>query len=153
MRFSSLDSAITAGAPAGQQYIVFKQNSRSNSFEGYVLGKSRIGGSDIFSFVVSSSAGQSVAAQSLSLITTGVWYHVAGVRGPNFLQLYVNGQLEGQTNVSFPQDYGNLPLYFGSSGQPYKDSKLAGALDAVALYNRALSQSEIAADSMAANVG
>ena len=47
-----------------------------------------------------------------TLIATGVWYHLAAVRGSNFTQIYVNGQLERQTNVSFALDYGNQPLYF-----------------------------------------
>ena len=40
-------------------------------------------------------------------VATGIWYHVAGVRGSNFVQLYVNGRLENQTNITFAQDYGN----------------------------------------------
>ena len=67
------------------------------------------------------------------------------MRGSNYIQLYVNGQLERQTTVSFPQDYGNSPLLFGSSGQSYWDGKLKGMLDEVSLYNRALSAAEIAA--------
>ena len=78
-------------------------------------------------------------------MTTGVWYHVAAVRGSNSMQLYVNGQLEGQGAVSFAQDYGTLPLYFGTSGQGSWDHKLNGMLDEVSLYNRALASSEVAA--------
>jgi len=70
---------------------------------------------------------------------------VVGVRGSNYVQLYKDGQLEAQTNVNFPQDYGNLPLYFGTSGQSYYDHRMHGDLDEVSLYDRALSASEIAA--------
>ncbi len=143
VRFSSLDSAVNG--PAGQQYIVFKQNSRTTDFEGYNLIKLRAAGGDVLAFMLASAAGEVVALQSATLVTTGVWYHVAGVRGSNFAQLYVNGQLERQTNVSFPQDYGSYPLFFGSSGQAYWDGKLNGMLDEVSLYNRALASNEIAA--------
>ena len=61
------------------------------------------------------------------------------------MQLYVNGQLESQTNVSFAQDYGTLPLYFGTSHETYWDGKLKGRLDEVSLYNRALCSNEVAA--------
>ena len=44
VRFASLDSTVS-GAPAGEQYIVFKQNTRNSNFEGYYLGKSRVTGS------------------------------------------------------------------------------------------------------------
>jgi hypothetical protein len=47
--------------------------------------------------------------------------------------------------VGFPQGYGPYPLYFADTGQSYYDPKFAGALDEVALYNRALSSNEIQA--------
>jgi hypothetical protein len=142
--FNSLDSTASGGSPAGYQYIVFKQNSRPSGFEGFVLSKIRLSGGDAFRFLVTSSAGASVGISSVTLISTGVWYHLAGVRGPNFTQLFVNGQLEAQATVTFPQDYGNLPLYFGTTGQSYWDHKFSGELDEVSLYNRALSSNEIA---------
>jgi hypothetical protein len=151
VRFSSLESAGTASA--GQQYIVFKQNSRSSFFEGYSLAKMRTAGGDVLAFVVSSALGQLAQLQSTTPVTTGLWYHVAGVRGSDFTQLYVNGQLERQTNVTFPQDYGNYPLFLGSSGQAYWDGKLKGSLDEVSLYNRTLSSNEIAAIYMAGSAG
>jgi len=81
-------------------------------------------------------------------LATGVWYHVAAVRGANFTQLYVNGYLESQTNVDFAQDYGAWPLWFGTSGQSYWDHKLNGLLDEVSLYDRALSSNEVAASTL-----
>jgi uncharacterized protein Usg len=94
-----------------------------------------------------------VEAEGVTLVTTGVWYHVAAVRGPDFLQLYVNGNLDAQVSVDFPQDYGTLPLYFASSGESYWDCKLSGSLDEVSLYNRVLSADEIAAIYQAGSSG
>gem|GEM_PF-1882146 len=142
VRFSGLDSA--GNATVGQQYIVFKQNTLGSNFEGYDLSKSRVAGNDFFVFRVSSSSGLGAVAIATNPITAGVWYHVAGVRGSNFIQVYVNGQIHAQTAVSFPQNYGTLPLYFGSSGQTFWDRKFRGTLDEVSLYNRALSPTEIA---------
>jgi hypothetical protein len=79
------------------------------------------------------------------VVMTNVWYHVAGVRGSNYIQIYVNGQLQGQTNVSFPQNYGTNALYFGTSGETSWDHKLYGVLDEVSLYNQALASNEVAA--------
>jgi LmbE family N-acetylglucosaminyl deacetylase len=143
--FSALDSDGAGGSPPGQQYIVFKQNSLNGYLEGYSLSKARTDGGDVFSFTISSGSGQVLSLQSATLVATGVWYHVAGVRGPDFTQLYVNGQLESQTNANFPQDYGTNALFFGSSGQASWDHKFAGMLDEVSLYDRALAAGEIAA--------
>jgi lysophospholipase L1-like esterase len=142
--FSALNSWVS-GAPSGDQYIVFKQNTRSSDFEGYDLGKTRVSGSDVFRFLVSSASGQAVDIHSTTALATGVWYHVAGVRGSNFTQIYVNGRLEGQATVTSTQDYGAYPLLFGTSGNSSWDGRLKGLLDEVSLYNRALSSNEIVA--------
>ncbi len=144
VRFNSLDSAGLGECPAGEQFLVFKQNTRYGDFEGFDLNKTRISGVDVFKFMISSSEGRSVEIDSSAALATGVWYHVAAVRGSNFVQLYVNGQLQAGAAVTFPQDYGTMPLYFGTSGQSYWDRKLNGTLDEVTLYNRALSSTEIA---------
>jgi hypothetical protein len=109
VRFSGLDSQSFGGSPAGDQYIVFKESSSiCNNFEGFDLSKTRIGGNDVFRFLVASASGQEIELDSITPLTTNIWYHVAGVRGSNFTQIYFNGQLQGQTNVNFPQDYANL---------------------------------------------
>ncbi len=144
VKFNSLNSSVS-GANAGEQYMVFKQNTRTGNFEGYYLGKTRISGADHFTFQVSSSGGTTVELDSVTTVTTNTWYHVTAVRGTNFAQLFVNGALEVQATVSFAQDYGTLPVYFGTSGQTYWDGKLSGVLDEVSLYSRALVTNEIAA--------
>jgi hypothetical protein len=143
VRYSSLDEPGNT-ENIGTAYMVFKQNSQTANFEGYNLGKHRYA-YDLFVWEVSSAAGQATQLDSITQIFTNVWYHVAGVRGSNYTQLYVNGVLEAQTNVSYPQDYTNLPLFLGSSGAVYYDRKLGGNLDEVSLYNRPLSSNEIAA--------
>jgi Leucine-rich repeat (LRR) protein len=153
VRFSSLDSAGSGGSPAGDQYIIFKQNTRTADFEGIDVSKTRVAGIDHFRFLVSSATGQSAEMESATAISTNVWYHLAAVRGSNFTQLYVNGVLERQTNVAFAQDYGTLPLFFGSSGQSFWDHKFKGTLDEVSLYNRVLSAAEIFAIYSATNSG
>jgi len=143
VRFDALDTPGTA--PTGQQYLVYKQNSLNSDFAGYALSKVRVAGGDTFEWRVSAATEATAAVTASTLIATGVWYHVAAVRGSNFLQIHVNGQLQQQGNVSFPQNYGGHPLYFGSSGQAFWERKFCGVLDEVTLYNRALSSSEITA--------
>lgn len=158
MFLNSLDSP--GNANVGHQYVIFKQNSRTvgPGQEGFDLSKDRYLRSgtnvDLFYFNVCSADGTTlIEVDSLTAVTTGVWYHVAGVRGSNFIQLYVNGQLEAQASVNFPQDYGAQPLYFGTSGLPSWDRKFSGKLDEVSLYNRVLSSNEIAAIYQAGSAG
>jgi Leucine-rich repeat (LRR) protein len=152
--FASLNSGPSnATAPQGTQYIVFKQNSQSENFEGFSLGKTRLSSRDAINFEVTSVTGTNLELDSVTSIASNVWYHVAGVRGSNFLQLYINGVLESQTNVTFAQNYGTLPLYFGTTGQPSWDRKFKGVLDEVSLYNRALASNEVYSIYAAASAG
>src|SRR3954471_1042177 len=64
VRFSALDSAGSGGSPAGDQYIVFHQNTRSTDFEGFDLSKTRVGSSDVFRFLISSASGQTAEIHS-----------------------------------------------------------------------------------------
>src|SRR5262249_16008290 len=95
-------------------------------------------------FGVTSATGVAAEVDSTAAIATNVWYHLAAVRGSNFIQLYVNGAFIGQASVTFAQSYGTLPMFFGTSGQSFLVHKLSGTLDEVSLYNRALTSNEIA---------
>lgn len=144
-----LTNATANGGYAGQQYIIFHQNAEMYNFEGFDLAKDRrppgdpSDTNDTWCFEVTDTTGTNIFVESVTHVQTNVWYHLAGVRGSNYIQLYVNGVLEAQTSVGFPQSYGPFPLYFADTGEYYYDPKFAGALDEVALYNRALSSNEI----------
>jgi len=152
VRCDNLNATGNGGYP-GQQYMIFHQNSMEYNFEGFDLAKDRrppyVGTNDTWCFEVTSttgsSSGSNVFVESTIFVQTNVWYHLAGVRGSNYIQLYVNGQLQAQTSVDFPQSYGTTPLYFADTGEHYYDPKFAGALDEVTYYNRALGSNEIAA--------
>ncbi|HWQ91187.1 MAG TPA: immunoglobulin domain-containing protein, partial [Clostridia bacterium] len=145
VNFSSLDSISDGGAPPGEQYLVFRQNSRRGDFEAFTLKKIRGSGGDVFTFLIASATGELAELDATVPIVTNTWYHVAGVRGADRIWLYVDGQLVAERPVDFPQDYGDYPLLFGTTGQSYWDRKLNGALDEVALYDRPLTSEEIAA--------
>jgi Concanavalin A-like lectin/glucanases superfamily len=148
IRCDLLDTPSLGSYP-GQQYIIFHQNAEEYDFEGFDLAKDRrpigIATNDTWCFECTSVAGLNTFVESQTFVHTNEWYHIAGVRGSNYIQLYVNGVLEAQTNIDFPVGYGNTPLYFATTGQSYYDHKFAGALDEVGFYNRALSSNEIAA--------
>ncbi len=148
IRSDNLNATPNGGYP-GQQYIIFHQNAEMFNFEGFDLAKDRRvnglpgGTNDTWCFEVTSVEGLNTFVESQTYVHTNVWYHVAGVRDATNIYLYVNGVLEAQTPVSFPQGYGPYPLYFSDTGESYYDPKFCGALDEVGLYNRALSSNEI----------
>ncbi|HLX69591.1 MAG TPA: LamG-like jellyroll fold domain-containing protein [Verrucomicrobiae bacterium] len=148
VKFNYLNSTNTGRSPVGEQFIVEKPSAIN--YDGFTLYKIRDTNTeqDYFVFGVNSSTGTGwpIQADSAEFIQTNVWYHIAGVRGPNYIQLYTNGVLAASNSVSFQQSYGNYPLFFGSSGGTIDgtwDGKLNGSLDEVSLYNRALSANEI----------
>lgn len=150
VKFDSLFSQTT-GAAAGVQFLVHKQNTRPNNwFSAYALLKNS---SHRLGFDLISSNQTEVFLSSSSVVQTGVWYHVVGVRGSNSAQLYINGALAQQAAINFASDYGNYPLYLGTSGHPTYDGRLKGQLDEVSLYQRALSAGEITALYAAGSAG
>jgi len=156
VRCDLLDTPSINSYP-GQQYIIFHQNAQTYNFEGFDLAKDRrpvyIATNDTWCFEVTSVTGDNVFVESVTKVQTNVWYHLAGVRGSNYIQLYVNGVLEAETNVDFPVGYGNFPFYFATTGQSYYDHKFGGALDEIALYDRPLASNEIAAIYAAGRAG
>src|SRR4051812_31631041 len=93
VKFATLNTT-TIGAPAGHQWLVSKRNSRtpgSGFEEAYALAKNRIGGNDVFVFVLYNAAGASVELASAAPIQAGQFYHVAGTYNGTTARLYVNG--------------------------------------------------------------
>jgi hypothetical protein len=147
--------ASPVAAYPGLQYIVFKQNSRGGNFEGYDLEKNRINGQDVFRFQVTSAGGVQVPAASVTVPQPGTWYHLAGTydSSSGYVNLYVNGVLEGSAYAGFPLDYGTLPVFIGTTGVAGWDGRVQGAVDEVSIYSRALSSNEIASIYNAGSAG
>ncbi|NHC16580.1 LamG domain-containing protein, partial [Motilibacter deserti] len=85
-------------------------------------------------------------AQNLGEPQVGRWYHLTGVRDVTAgeLRIYVDGQLAGKASVcGGAEDPGNLVIGRGKfNGNPV--DYFPGAIDAVHVYDRVLSDAEIA---------
>jgi alpha-tubulin suppressor-like RCC1 family protein len=81
-----------------------------------------------------------------TLLTNGVWYHVAMVYDGTSLRGYVNGALDGTLPVSGPVQTTDYPVRIGAyapiNGNPSKDF-FPGKIDELSVYNRALTGVEI----------
>jgi hypothetical protein len=71
-----------------------------------------------------------------------VWYHVVGVFDGRYTRVYINGAIDGETDwVSFTMGTDTVDVIIGHTSIFY----YSGAIDDVRIYNRALSDSEVAA--------
>lgn len=84
---------------------------------------------------------QVYTVSSYQPMESNVWYHLAGTYDGQTLRFYINGALVGTRQVAAPIDDDKLPLRIGSddSGKYFN-----GAMDEVAIWDRPLSEQEIA---------
>jgi hypothetical protein len=76
-------------------------------------------------------------------ISDDTWYHIVAVRDGDDLKLYINGSLQISDTTNLCTNLNNSPVYIGVS--TYTDAAgYNGAVDDVRIYNRALSDAEIA---------
>ncbi len=147
-----------ASATLNSEQIIFKRNSWTFLFEGYSLLKGSIDNGDHtysnrFQFCITRNGNQ-IVINSTTAVQRGVWYHVAATYDGTTATLYVNGAAEASAYAGFALDYGTLPVYIGTTGEPAPyNNKLAGIIDEASIYNRALSTNEIAAIYNAGNAG
>ncbi len=105
-------------------------------------------GDDIVTRIQSTSA--SYYVQEPNVISTGTWYHVAVTFGSAGLKLYVNGTLADTNSYTGGWNGNSEPLVFGGSTAASGNGVATpvyghfdGRIDNVAIYDRALTASEI----------
>jgi large repetitive protein len=152
VKLASLSSSATCGAASpDMQYIVHRRNTRGavGMFEGVALIKEAAG---TYALLLSTADGQQDTARSTTQATTGTWVHLVGTfDGQSRIQLFVNGVLEGTAPHGAAIAYDpTRPLFLartgecGGPGEATWDASLNGALDDVRVYDRVLSDKEVA---------
>jgi len=119
---------------------IFCKHGWSSGNKGYVL---RCGDNGKLNFNISDSAGVWKEVGSGSVMTTGVWYHVAGVFTGDSIIVYVNGNLEASIGYKGPMS--------PSTGLDGKIGDLAfgngryfdGQIDELRIWNTALTKETI----------
>jgi hypothetical protein len=81
-----------------------------------------------------------------TVVSTGLWYHVAFVHSGTTLTLYVNGAVSGSRTGGAPSSLMNITRLYNYFG--YSESGWIGnvLLDEIKLYNKALTQAQIQLD-------
>lgn len=95
---------------------------------------------------------------STNTFPTGVFHHVAATYDGQIFKLYVNGQLEGQMPLVKTLNYDSaLPFCIGSTSASYRavgfPRTFDGVIDELAIYDRALTDTEIANIVLADSLG
>jgi hypothetical protein len=140
--------------PPGDVSIVSKMSTRGINADGWHLLKQA---DNRFWFCLGGGIGNLCMHPAFTLFstttaTTGVWYHLAAVKGATAFSLYVDGQL--QDSRSPIPDFMDLhvgELWLGANA--LQGMHLDGLIDEVAIYGRALSATEIQAVFLAGGHG
>ncbi len=97
-------------------------------------------------FLVSPEGSTTVEQTGESILSAGVWHHVAAVYNGQDLRLYLNGILDGKPlPFSGPVYTSNNPIYLGALVDNRVDQFYKGVIDEAGIYNRPLNETEILA--------
>ena len=73
----------------------------------------------------------------------GDWYHFAGSFAKGKMNIYINGQLEGEKKNATGIAPSDLDLWIGADDWKLPASSFPGVIDEVRIYNKALTEGEI----------
>ena len=122
--------------------LVTTEPTGGTNSNGYGLRQRRDVEGNTFAFNVGEEGDGRAFPRATTSIVPGDWYHVAGTYDGTTARIFVNGELEGSVVNTLTIDT-TFPLIIGrlnSGSEPFD-----GALDEVAVYDRALSGEEIQA--------
>jgi hypothetical protein len=82
-------------------------------------------------------------ARAQGATVAGMWMHAAGTYDGQWLRLWINGKLAAENNFPDRLVSTSTPVYIGTNKNPTMSEPFEGALDEVALFDRALGQAAI----------
>lgn len=82
-------------------------------------------------------------AVGVTTVSTGVWHHVAMVYDGAFIKVFLDGALDSSVPTTFSLTDGPMSLKLGARGDD-ANTRLNGRIDEAKIFNRALTDDEIA---------
>ncbi|MBI5360561.1 MAG: LamG domain-containing protein [Planctomycetes bacterium] len=99
----------------------------------------------VFAFTTDGLNGDTVASKTI--ILPGRWYHVAATVNSATCTIYVNGVAENSTSGTSAIFDSSANVFIGARPNAVPDNFFMGIMDAVRVYNRAITSSEAAGNS------
>ena len=120
--------------------VVCKQGSKGK--RGWSLNIEETGKA---SFQIAKDKDNLYLVDSVSDVPLNQWVHIAGVYIPGkSCSIYINGKLDNQRTDSVPSSQYNNSLALTLGARPSKECYFKGIADEICIYNRPLTQEEIA---------
>jgi len=138
---------INPGKPAAQcwlYYLISKWNYHAGNGRCYFIGLLDGDGMTFFISKDGTDGGMSRLDGGTIEYGTNKWQHVAGTYDGSEMKIYINGEEVGKlsTKDKIFVDKGGMSIGAGSFGKEAA-ARFTGAMDEVALYNRALAEGEL----------
>ena len=128
---------INSPGTSGKWHVIAAKETRNPTGRNYGIFGHVNSGVIHYSF----TAGGWKSYDAKTNVTDGTWHHVAATyEKPNF-KLYIDGEVDAEVAPNADPETNASPLYIG--GCDIGGYWMTGAIDEVAVYNRALSQEEI----------
>ena len=142
--FAACPDAVTNGGMIDGRMPLLAQKNPSAGFA-YALYKTT---TNALVFEIATLSATNVLQTADNFLTTGVWYHVAGVYDGTNASLYVNGEMVGTTPFSGPLEYDpGSGLTLGKAecvcGSASNQSYLSGLLSDVRVYSSGLASNQV----------
>jgi len=131
--------------------LVSKWGDDVNSNYSWLLFANLWNSGEVNFLVSGNGTGYSNCASGAGKITTGNWYHIAGVYDTSSIKLYINGNLVATNSSGIPSSIkvSTIPLQIGVDSDGASESKIRyfnGKMDDVRIYNYARTAEQILQD-------
>ena len=144
-KISSNTNTGYGGAPNSIQYLMFRQNSRTVTFEGYAIIYDEVS-SSMYIYSASSSGPQYGISTPVNSLTLGTIYSITSIWRFNTQEIYINGKFINSGIKAAGINYNNThTLKIGRSvpvGTTF-DAAFNGTVYLAKVYNRDLTAKEV----------
>lgn len=125
---------------AGHDFNIYDKWVATGNQRGYLLTITAAEDKVDFRTTTDGSSGTQKITTSDNAISAGEWIHVVGIVGPGTQKIYINGELQTDTDSPSGGINSTANLYIGSNTS---SEGFDGVIDEARIYNRILSPSEV----------